>query len=303
MSMALQGVYFGPEREGEWHAWRAKRIGGSDAPAVCGASRYRSRYRAWLDKIQESKPEPMNEAMRWGKRLEPVIIGAYEERMEVKVDERQGCFVHPSREWMGCTIDGRTPDGRLVEVKVAGSGTSRHLGEDGDTDSLPTEWLLQVQHQLAVTGAEWCDVAAFLAQLELRIYPVRRDDTLIDSLVETEEEFWQMVVRKEPPPPESIRDYLDWTVRTGATGSYITISNGRALADADAYVAAGEQLRALEDAKQEAKERLIRHLEGHEYGQLSDGRLLRAQTINIKERVQTVKAHTQLRVSIKECRL
>lgn len=288
--------------EKNWLDWRAKGIGASDAAAVCGVSQYRSRYQVWLEKTGKGGKQPENEAMLWGKRLEPIIMQFYEERTGLKIAAEfvQKRCEHTNYRWMRATLDAVNSAGQLVEVKACGIGTARGLGESGDTDSLPTAWILQVQHQMAVTGFSEADIAVFHPSLELRIYPVRRDDDLIEAMIDSEAEFWECVQEVREPTPETIEDYLDWTKRTASRGSRIALDNLEASNAATRLQAIRMSAKAIEQAESEAKYAIIRHLAGHEYGDLSDGRIIRAQTVEIAERTQVVKSHTQLRISIKE---
>jgi len=291
-----------PSNVEEWLTWRSKGIGASDAAAVAGASKYRSRYQVWLQKTGQCGPQEETEAMRWGRRLEPLLVEAYEERTGIMIRRPsiQLRCEHANYSWMRATLDGINAEDAVIELKVAGLGTSRSLGEDGETDSLPVEWLLQVQHQLAVTGLSKADVVVFHPSLQLRIYPTVRDDDLIDALIESESEFWDLVCRQVPPTPETIGDYLDWAKRFGSKGSRIALDNDEAAEAATELRRIRADLKQLEQAESEAKYAIIRHLAGHEYGDLADGRIIRAQTVDIAERTQTVKAHTQLRISVKE---
>lgn len=286
----------------DWHTWRNKGIGASDAAAACGASKYKSRYQLWLEKTGQSNGRAMNERMQWGLWLEPVIGKAYCDRTGINLDATQLCCEHPQYPWMRATIDAHC-NGKLVEFKAVGFETGRRLGEDGDSDSLPTEWLLQKQHQLAVADYEWGDVAVFLGHLlELRIYPVQRNDELIATLIESESEFWESVQSKNAPTPETIEDYIEWTKRSGGKGTRIAIEDPRIIKACNQYDEDAYWIADKKDNRDIMKREILAALSGHEYGDLPDGRVIRAQVIEVQERVQTVKAHTQLRLTIREPR-
>jgi len=284
----------------DWHAWRFQGIGASDAAAACGASRYKSRYQLWREKTGELNPEPPTEQMRWGLWLEPAITQAYYERTGLELRGQQVCWEHLQYPWMRSTLD-TIAESRLVEFKSVGYSIGHHLGEDGDSDSLPPEWILQVQHQLAVTGFEVCDVAVFLGHLlELRLYPIIRNDDLIARLIESESEFWESVQNRTLPPPETIDDFVDFAKRTGHDRKRIGLHDpqvGRAIA---CYQELGDHIKESEKLREIYKKEILWSLRGHEYGDLPDGRVIRAQTVEIAERIQTVKAHTQLRLTVRE---
>ena len=57
----------------QWLAARRKGVGGSDSAAVCGLSRYSSPLEVWLQKTGRKPATPDNEAMQWGRLLEPIV--------------------------------------------------------------------------------------------------------------------------------------------------------------------------------------------------------------------------------------
>lgn len=64
----------------EWHEQRRAGIGGSDVAALLGLSKWKSPYQLFLEKTGNAPPQEDNEAMYWGRMLEPVIRDAYEEK-------------------------------------------------------------------------------------------------------------------------------------------------------------------------------------------------------------------------------
>ena len=63
------------QRSGEWHQYRAKRIGASDAPIICGLSPWKSAIQLWMEKTGKiTQPDSSgNFAIQRGIRLEPVV--------------------------------------------------------------------------------------------------------------------------------------------------------------------------------------------------------------------------------------
>ena len=96
---------------------------------------------------------------------------------------------HP---WMATSLDRRVVGEKaLVEIKTARFPTDE-WGRQG-TSEIPTHYIVQCQHELAVTGAETCYVAVLFAGSEPRLYVVGRDDELIATLIELEAEFMACV--------------------------------------------------------------------------------------------------------------
>ena len=65
-------MYANLERK-DWLDVRKTGIGGSDVAAVLGISPWKSPLDVFLDKTGKSAPEPENDAMYWGTRLETLV--------------------------------------------------------------------------------------------------------------------------------------------------------------------------------------------------------------------------------------
>lgn len=63
----------------EWLEERRKSIGGSDAAAVIGMSRFASPYTVWMDKTGRLPEKEDTEAMRIGRDLEEYVAKRFEE--------------------------------------------------------------------------------------------------------------------------------------------------------------------------------------------------------------------------------
>jgi putative phage-type endonuclease len=186
----------------EWLAARRSGIGGSDAAAVLGLSRWRSPLDVYLDKTGEGGDTEDAPAMYWGRRLERVILEAYVEQTGLAVDAPVGVYRmlrSSERPWQLYSPDGMASD-RLIEIKTA--RTSEGWGEPG-TDEVPDDYAIQVQHGMAVTGLQRCDVAVLIGGSDFRVYTVERDDALIAHLIAAEAAFWARVERRDPPPPRT----------------------------------------------------------------------------------------------------
>ena len=67
----------------DWHKLRSKGIGGSDIGAILGVNKYRSLVDVYLDKIEGKKVED-NNAMFWGRILEPIIRAEFQKKKKKK---------------------------------------------------------------------------------------------------------------------------------------------------------------------------------------------------------------------------
>ena len=192
----------------QWLELRRQGIGGSDVAAIIGISKWRTPLDIYNDKTEEGEPadgqEDDNPSMEWGRRLEPVIREKYADATGFWVSKPEAMFVNTDHPFMIADVDGICEDGRILECKTARSG--KDWGEEG-TGEIPQYYQTQVQHYMAVLGAPVCDVAVLIGGSDFRIYTVRRDQELIDLLINDEEEFWEKhVVPGIPPAPMSISE-------------------------------------------------------------------------------------------------
>ena len=210
----------------EFVADRKKGIGGSDAAAVLGLSPWKTPLQLYLEKRGELEDTRQTVAMEWGTLIEPAIVEMYRRRAGVNVitGEATKPYVEASLvPFMRCNVDGiivpedHAPD-EILEAKLAGN--DEDWGEPG-TDQVPSYYVPQAQHMLAVSGFARVKFAVLFARFglrELQTYTVPRDQELIDMLVDQEREFWQRVVDGNPPDPttpEEIR--LRWPSDRGTS--------------------------------------------------------------------------------------
>lgn len=170
----------------QWHDWRAQGIGGSEIAAIMGKSPFSTAYRVFEEKVGLRDQQESNFAMERGKRLEPVARAAYEEIIGEPV--QPVCVQRTDKPWLRCSLDGASMDlDHLVEIKVPGQSTI----ELARKQKLPEHYMLQVQYQMLVTGAESADFVVYdHATGELIIVLVERDEKLISEIEAAADEFW-----------------------------------------------------------------------------------------------------------------
>lgn len=187
----------------EWHNIRNTGIGGSDAAAVLGLSKWKTPYQVWLEKRGESVPIEETQAMLWGHLLEPVIRQQYAERTGRTVRVLGGVIRDSKYPFMLANPDGITDCHRLFEAKTA--RTANDWGEPG-TDEVPHNYLIQVQHYLAITKLQVADIAVLIGGSDFRMYEVPADKELQQMIIEGEAEFWRMVEEDVCPELTSVQD-------------------------------------------------------------------------------------------------
>ncbi|WP_439889638.1 YqaJ viral recombinase family protein [Ralstonia sp. 25C] len=245
----------------DWLEVRRTGIGGSDAAAAVGLNPFKSQTELWLEKTGRDadlpKPDPNDttEPVYWGTLLEPIVAAAYSKQTGNRVRRVNAVLRHPTVPFMLANLDREVigvPGVQILECKTAGQFGARHWG-----DGPPEYVVLQVQHQLAVTGKQAADVAVLLCGQQLAVYRIERDDALIANLIALEAEFWRYV-EKDVPPPGDGSESADRALRClypADHGGTIDFSGDRQLSAVFAdLVAVREQIEAQEIAAARLKQ-------------------------------------------------
>lgn len=179
----------------EWLRARRGGLGSSDASAILGVNRYTSPYEVWLEKRGLLRPQPDNDAMDLGRRLEPIVVGWWSETSGVPV-RKAGLMQHRERTWQLASVDRLAACNGIVEAKTL----SFRVAEEWADGQTPDHAEAQVQHQLAVTGRDHAHVVGLADGRTWLERVVTRDDALIADMVKIEGEFWGWVVDGVEPP-------------------------------------------------------------------------------------------------------
>jgi predicted phage-related endonuclease len=237
--------------------------------------------------------------MVFGKSMEDSLAKMYEWRTGSRITETQICGEADDTPFpMRATLDAIDEAGNIVEFKAVSIGGARLWPEDGDAENLPPRVIYQVQHQMRVAERDRCIVFAGIP-LETRLYEVRRNDEIISLLMDMEKDFWDAIQLKAYPLPIMDEDAETFMRAFGVREDRVGLSHEVQMM-VDLYEETGETLRELEAQKKRLRERILAAMVGNRYGCLPDGRMIDCKLIEIKERTQVVKAHTQLRLMIKK---
>lgn len=289
--MFLDTSFVTPETEADWLAERRNSVGSSESPAILGVSTFATPIDVWQRKLGLAPDQDENDAMRWGKKLEPLILEEYTARTGRTVAAVQQFVRHPGYPWMTATLDGLTTDGRIVEVKTT-SSWAREWGDE-DTDAIPEAYLVQVHHQMACTGIAEADVAVLIGGQKFRTYRVERNAGLIEVIEARCAEFWTCV-REKTPPDWGRMDARTLAVLYPGCEGEVDLDDGAAQFVAH-YEDWGDKIKSLEFCREEMKGRVLQLMGNHQFGRLPDGRIVKRflQDVAASSRVVNVKAHVR----------
>ncbi len=183
----------------EWLILRKHGIGGSDAAAVCGMNRWRGPLDVYLDKTSKTVEEKDNDAMYWGRVMEPVLREEFRKRTGLKVSEVPYLFAYEEHPFMFANIDGivREKDDSvsLLEIKTANGFAAK----DWD-NGIPQEYFIQIQHYLAVCDLKKAYVAVLIGGNDFRYEVIDRDEEVIQTIIAMEANFWNNNVKAKKAP-------------------------------------------------------------------------------------------------------
>ncbi len=260
----------------EWLHYRTLGIGGSDVSIIAGLNPFKSVHQLWLEKTGQIEPEQTeSEYAYFGTVLEPVVRKEFTLRTGIRVRARNALLQSAEYPFMLANLDGviREPDGSLsiFEAKTA-SAFKQEVWEDG----IPAEYMLQIQHYMAVTGAKKTYIAALVGGNHFFCHEAVRDEVMIAKIIAMEKHFWEKyVLGGEEPLPDG----------SDATTAYLNnrfpVSNGgtiqlpeEALPVCERYEELSRQLKALETEKNAAGNQLKNYMKDNEVGIVGDRKVV-----------------------------
>lgn len=215
----------------EWLGERTKYMGSSDAPIALGYSSFKSP----VDLAQEKKiartsnhhPEPETKQQHRGHSLEPLTGEIYSMQTGALLIPGKS-YIHPNG-IMAASLDFETFDyTSIVEAKTHYSYQSGNYPESGTPDGVSNYEMIQCHHQMYVAGRYEMDCAVLFGDektfdllvkmldegagvrnvagmcldigMDFRIYPIIRNEALIETMVEMEIEFWNKYVLGDEIP-------------------------------------------------------------------------------------------------------
>lgn len=182
----------------EWLKARRLGIGGSDAAAVAGISRYRSPIDVFLDKTGDDLTEKEdNLQMKVGRGLEAFVAELWEEETGKKCARRNAILQHDDYDWMLANID-RWVVGENAGLEIK-TGSS-YVKDQWEGGKIPPEYELQCHHYMAVTGADRWYIACLIGNHDFVTRIIERDEETINYLIEVERIFWEYNVQGNHMP-------------------------------------------------------------------------------------------------------
>jgi putative phage-type endonuclease len=215
---------------------RRQGVGASESAAIIGINNDISAFQLWLIKTNQMPPPDLSKLpqVHWGNLHEDNIANEYARLTECEVYKVEETLRHKDYPFLLCHLDRAVKNqSKVLECKFA-MFAREDWGPEG-SDIVPQKYIVQVQHQLAVTGYEEADLAVLIGGWDFRIYHFKRDPELIAYIIKEVCKFWECVEKKIPPELRTLED---------AKLAY-PYSNGKTYVTADI-----EALRAAQELKE-----------------------------------------------------
>lgn len=180
-------------------AERNSYLGGSDCAAALGLSRFKTTLQLWAEKTGKIEPEDISKKVnvRLGNKLEDAVAQFFMEETGKKVQRVNSTRFHEKYPFLGANIDRKVVgEDAILECKTA----SAWMAKEWAGEEIPQEYILQVMHYLAVTGASKGYIAVLIGNADFKWKEIVRDEQIIEQIITKEVAFWNTFVVPQVMP-------------------------------------------------------------------------------------------------------
>ncbi len=175
---------------------RSQYIGSSDISSIVNLNKYRSSYEVWHQKTT-GEETPDNEAMFWGRVLEPAILHGTSLRHGYEILESNSFAAHDVHDFFGATADAiGIKDGVKFIVEIKNTTAFNKSFTESD---VPTEYILQAMWLMGMHKLKECRFYTLFNGNHDKEYIYHFDEDLFNNLVEKALQFWELVKTNTPP--------------------------------------------------------------------------------------------------------
>ena len=285
----------GMSRE-EWMELRRHSIGGSDAAAIIGLSKWASPYTVWADKTGRLPDKPDTEAMRQGRDLEEYVAQRFSEATEKRVKRCNAILYNPAYPHSHADVD------RMIVGENAGlecKTTSTLDVKQFRGVEFPEKYYAQCVHYMAITGADRWYLAVLVLGKEFHVYTLERDEAEIRALMDAETAFWEQYVETDTPPAADGAESTTDAIRTiySDSSQSICILFGRETL-LEEYMALKSQSKALDARIAEIQNTIMEDMQDAERGECGAYTVIwKAQERETFQRKEFEKAHPEINLA------
>lgn len=199
----------------EWLQLRHSGIGASECSAIVGMNPYMTNIELWEYKTGLKEPEDIGDKpyVKYGTEAEKYLRGLFAlDFPQYRVGYKDFDLVRNEKyPFILATLDGRLIEketGRKGILEIKTTEILKSLAKENWKDQVPSNYYIQLLHQLLATGWEFSKLKAQLktkfgdeVYLQTKHYHIERKDVEedLEYLLEEEIKFWEKVQKKECP--------------------------------------------------------------------------------------------------------
>lgn len=247
--------------EETWLKARMQDITSTEVAALFGLSPYMTPFELFHRKKDGVIVKlEMNERMAWGLALQD-SIAAYVAKEQGLTIRRMDEYMRDPEHRIGASFDFAIGDIGLMEIKnVDGLVFKNDWTEDEKGIQGPLHIEIQVQHQLAVSGREYCLLTALVGGNKLVQVKRTRDEAVITAIRVAVAKFWHDIETNNPPAPdfEADADFIGKLFGYAEPGSVLNVvEDATMLAQAQEYKRLGDIAKDCETKRDAIKAELL----------------------------------------------
>lgn len=287
----------------DWLARRRELVTASDAAAILGADPRRGPLAIYAEKVGAIVSDEDHDWLAFGRDVEGAIAKGYTRKTGRPARDLGGFEIQIHRElpWLGATLDRETEGSEQLPAPAAGPAPLEIKAVGGRAvadwkDQEPVWYVVQVQIQMAVTGAAWGSLAPMFHGLTIEARDQLRNDRFLAAALPRLEEFHLRVLRRDPPEETDALPATSAALRALFPGDGTTAElDQAALDDVATWERAKHEAVKHEREADELENALRRRLAGATFGRMPDGTYLHLATTKRKGFTVAPTTYTTLR--------
>ena len=287
----------------EWHKRRFNGIGGSEMAAVLGISKYQSVYDLWQVKTGRKQAFNGNDATHWGQLLESAVAEEYARITGEKIRVSRKHYTSKDYPWLVGNVDrlilkNELHDTKILECKTCtddsavdedglkewGQGNTYHPNFQINGSRKPSGTVIATfkiyviapsdeNGIMFITGYKETDLAVlFMRTRDFRIYTIKRNEEIINAIIEKSAEFWRCVLT-DTEPEMTDEDRLNRFTKTVPSEEYIQAPSEDILQTVGMLKDIKDRINQLEEQKEQFEEEIKLYI-GDKKGLMYDGKKL-----------------------------
>lgn len=195
----------------DWLRFRNNGIGGSEAAIILGLNPYQSAVELFYKKVEQTPETEETERMYWGTILEGTIAKTWQcynpttnDISEMISNSNNDKIIRKCQNVNFILQNDKFPHlfaniDRLIIDKEKGNGileikTSSDFAVKVWESGIPPYNLIQLQCYLGIMDLQYGELAILQNGRSFAVYPIQRNNEIIDGVIETTKAFWERVL-------------------------------------------------------------------------------------------------------------